>query len=168
MLRTIAYFKSTASAEIMKSAIEQCNRILCLDFGMALCLNYFPDLLMIAKNGSNEVIGLSILHYAESSKAWEVGTVSALKSYNKEDVIETLIQGACDAIRVLQKYHKTKHMWIVRRVKLHDVKQKALFKRLGFDHPENWMENLLSDSGYIPFDPFDTALMKMAVCDDQA
>jgi hypothetical protein len=164
MLSTTAYFKTTASDELMRSVVEQCDKILCSDFGMQLHLGYLPDLLMVARNGREEIVGLIIIHFAESTCAWEIGTMSVLKKYCRNDVLEVMVNGACDAIRVLQKHRGlSKSEWMVRRVRSCDVKQKELFIRFGFSSPNSWMDNVLSDSGYIPFDPFDTVLMKMEI-----
>jgi hypothetical protein len=39
-----------------------------------------------------------------------------------------------------------------------------VLKRLGFSEPAHFMIGVLSNEGYIPFDPFDEVLLKMRVC----
>jgi len=34
---------------------------------------------------------------------------------------------------------------------------------MGFKYPKRWMDNFLSDTGYVPFDPFEMILMKRIV-----
>jgi hypothetical protein len=123
-----------------------------------------PDLLIVAKNDENAVVGLLILHFTKSTKAWEIGTMASMKRYNRDEMLGILIKGSIDAIRVLQERETIdKNMWLVKRVCELDLKRRALFSKLGFECPSNWLDSVLSNEGYIPFDPFDTILMKRAV-----
>jgi hypothetical protein len=166
MLRTIAYFKSTATD--YAPVIDQCNQVLREDFGVSIRLSYLPDLLMVAKDSNDTMIGLLILHFTESTRAWEIGTVSVKQGQNRDDLLELLVNAAFDAINVLQNHGiLNKVCWLVKRVKHTDSARRKFFRGLGFSHPNTWVENVLADTGYIPFDPFEVALMKKEVTSSQ-
>ena len=127
-------------------------------------LSYLPDLLMIARDANDTMVGFLVLHYAESTRAWEIGTVSVKQGQSRGEVLEILVNGASEAIGVLQKHGTLdKVCWMVKRVKHTDPVKRRFFQSLGFSHPTTWVENVLADTGYIPFDPFEVALMKREV-----
>ena len=162
MIKTIAYFKNTVTN--YEPIIEQCNYVLREDFGVSIRLSYLPDLLMVAKDANDVMIGLLILHFTESTRAWEIGTVSVKKGQPRDEMLELLVNAASDAICVLQKHGVLdKVCWMVKRVKHTDPVRRKLFQDLGFSHPNTWVENVLADTGYIPFDPFEVTLMKREV-----
>ena len=164
MLKTVAYFKSLAAVGMMKDVVDQCNCILSQDFGMYLRLNYSPDLLMVVKNGENSIVALLIMHFTPGTRAWEIGTMSTSKQNARDDMLALLINSACDAIRTMQgRDSMDKTVWLVKKVRHSDPNKKILFSKMGFEHPESWVENVLSDSGFIPFDPFEYFLMKKVV-----
>lgn len=164
MLRTVAYFKHLITASAVKDVLIQCNNLISSDHGAHLRLEYLPDLLLVAKNSENVVVSLLVLHFTVSTGAWEVGVMATLKKYKREEMLELLIKGSVDAVRVLQERETvSKNMWLVKRVKDTDSKWKAVFSKMGFDSPVDWKDSVLSNAGYIPFDPFDTILMKRAV-----
>jgi hypothetical protein len=161
MLKTVAYFKHLAASSLVQDMLNQCNQLITVDCGMHVRLSYLPDLLVVAKTRENEVVSLLVLHFTVSSGAWEIGMMSVKTNYNRDEMLELLINSAEDAIRALQRRETIdKTVWLVKRVPHSDSKRKALFSKLGFEHPDNWVENVLSNTGYIPFDPFDSVLMK--------
>jgi hypothetical protein len=164
MLRTVAYFKHLVATSVVQEILIQCNQLISGDRRMYARLGYLPDLLMVVKDENNLVVGLLVLHFTVSTRAWEVGTMTTLKRYNREEMLDILIKGTVDAIHVLQERETIeKNMWLVKRVKGLDLGRKALFSRMGFECPSNWLDGVLSNAGYIPFDPFDTILMKRVV-----
>lgn len=164
MLRAVAYFKHLAASSVINEILVECNQLIGGDYGSNFRLAYMPDLLMVARNSDNHVVGLLILHHMSSTRAWEVGTVASLKKYNRDEMLKILIKSADGSLRSLQaKENIEKTVWMVKRVKHSDAGQRTFFEDLGFVCPDNWVENVLSDEGYIPFDPFDTSLMKRVV-----
>ena len=164
MLRTVAYCKQLAVSSVMNEVLQQCNQLIASDHGAHTRLTYLPDLLVVVKNSENGVVGLLILHYTEGTLAWEIGTMASAKKYCRDEMLKLLIKGATDAIHTLQgRDAMEKKVWLVKRVRHSDTRRKAVFSALGFECPESWVDNVLSDTGYIPFDPFDAALMKRVV-----
>lgn len=164
MLRTVAYCKQLAISSVMSEVLQQCNVLIASDHGPHTRLAYLPDLLVVVKNSENGIVGLVVLHYTEGTLAWEIGTMSCAKKYCRDEMLKLLIKGAVDAIQTLQNRDAMdKKVWLVKRVRHSDTRRKAVFSKLGFESPESWMDNVLSDTGYIPFDPFDAALMKKVV-----
>ena len=161
MLSTLAYFKNKASG--YEGVIQKCNELLGNDFHVPLRINYQPDLLMVTKSECDVMVGLMLLHYTESTGAWDIGTVAILGEEQKTKVYGILINGACEAIGVLQVHGIMKRVWLVKRVKHEDKAKIRFFNGLGFVYPEKWTDNFLSDNGYVPFDPFETVLMKREV-----
>lgn len=162
MLSTVAYFKATATD--CQSVIDKCNQIIHEDFGAMYRLGYLPDLLVVSLDSKQEIVGLLIMHFTESTMAWEVGTVSVRKGFSRDEILALCINGAQNAISVLQERGIINRVcWMVKRVKHTDPKSRSFFQKLGFSYPETWRENVLSDDGYVPFDPFDVTLMKKEV-----
>ena len=58
----------------------------------------------------------------------------------------------------------SKPMWIVKRVKQDNRHHIKVLKQVGFEEPEHFLVGVLSNEGYIPFDPFDEVLMKRRLC----
>jgi hypothetical protein len=164
MLKTVAYFKHLAASSLVQDIINQCNQLISADCGLHVRLSYLPDLLVVAKTSENAVASLLILHFTVGTGAWEIGAMSTKAKYNRDKMLELLINSAEDAIRALQRRETIdKTVWLVKRVSHSDSRRKALFSKLGFEHPDSWVENVLSNTGYIPFDPFDSVLMKRTV-----
>jgi hypothetical protein len=161
LLRTIAYFKNTATS--YGSVIDRCNELIAQEFGSGLSLGYKPDLLMVAEDRDGAMQGLLILHYTESTRAWDLGTAVIANGPAKEKAYTTMVDGACDAIGVLQTHGILDRVWLVKRVPRSDHARIRFFTQMGFSCPSEWESNFLSDQGYVPFDPFVTALMKREV-----
>jgi len=117
---------------------------------------------MVAKS-NDDIVGFLLLHHTESTGAWEIGTVSVVKGQPQEELYEILIQGAYDAIGVLQNHGILERVWMVKRVRHADKSCLDFFKGLGFKCPSTWVENVISNEGYVPFDPFEAFLLKRAV-----
>jgi hypothetical protein len=165
-MRTVAYFKNTVSD--YGSVIERCNEIISRDFRVNVKINYKPDLLMIAEGNGGTIAGVMILHYTESTRVWEIGTTAIAESQPRENMYKILVDGAYDSIGVLQMHGIFGRVWLVKRVPHSDRARIRFFVQLGFACPSAWTSNFLSDDGYVPFDPFDTALMKKEVLVSQA
>jgi len=161
LLRTVAYFKNTATG--YGSVIDRCNELIAREFGSGLHLGYKPDLLMVAEDRDGVMQGLLIINYTESTRAWDIGTAVIANGPVKEKAYATMVDGACDAIGVLQTHGILDRAWIVKRVLRSDHAQISFFTQMGFSCPSAWESNFLSDQGYVPFDPFVTALMKREV-----
>jgi hypothetical protein len=164
MLRTVAYCKQLVASSLMEEVLQQCNILILNEHGAHARLTHFPDLLVVVKNSDNGVSGLLVLHYTEGTKAWEIGIYSSAKRYFKDEMLKLVINGAIDAIHALQNRDvMDKKVWLVKRVRHSDTRRKTLFLGMGFECTESFLDGVLSDAGYIPFDPFDTALMKRVV-----
>jgi len=165
MTRTVAYFKHMVVPALIKDILLQCNRVIAAAYGSHLVrMTCLPDLVIIAKDYENQAIGILILHFAPRTRAWEIGTMAAMNGRDREEMLEILINGSYDAIRALQARGEFEpKMWLVKRVRDADSIRKKWFSLMGFDAPSNWMERVLSDDGYVPFDPFDTLLMKRVI-----
>jgi len=161
MMHTVAYFKNMATG--YDSVIQRCNCILNQDYGTGMKLKTYPDLLVVACDSDNVIQGFMVVHHADSTDAWEIGAASVVKGQSRNKLYSLLIQGTHDAVRVLMRHGIVDKAWMVRRVNKADMERRQFFERLGFLCPDNWMDNLLSDQGYVPFDPFDTLLMKREV-----
>jgi hypothetical protein len=164
MLRTIAYCKQLVASAVMDEVLQQCNLLILTEHGAHARLAHFPDLLVVVKNSDNGVSGMMVLHYTEGTKAWEIGVFSSAKRYFKDEMLKILINGAIDAVSTLQNRDiMDKRVWLVKRVRHSDTRRKSLFLGLGFECTDSFLDSVLSDAGYIPFDPFDTSLMKRVV-----
>lgn len=161
MLHTVAYFKNMATG--YDSVIQRCNCILNQELGASVRLRSYPDLLVVALDSDEVIQGFMVVHHADSTDAWEIGAASVVKKEEMEKMYRILIQGVYDAVRVLMQHGIVGKAWMVKRVKQSDLARKRLFTQLEFLCPDNWMDNVLSNQGYVPFDPFDTLLMKREV-----
>jgi hypothetical protein len=54
-------------------------------------------------------------------------------------------------------------VWVAKRIEQRKKLNINRLKNLGFDEPAHFMMGVLSNDGYIPFDPFDEVLLKMRV-----
>jgi hypothetical protein len=164
MSKTVAYFNSMVSSSLVPSILVQCNRIIASDVGPHLGLVCLPDLVVIALSDEAVAVGLLVLHFTPRTRAWEIGAMASQRGRDRNEIMEILINGAYDSIRAVQaRGGFDEKVWLVKRVRGVDVKRKALFAYMGFEHAADWTEGVLSNDGYIPFDPFDTILMKRVV-----
>ena len=162
-------FKTSTPAEAMDRALEECNDCLLEDFGPGHRLEsiYTPDLLVIARDEefedeNNKVIGILTLHYTASTRAWELGTMSARKCYS-HNVLFQLFMEHVPVILADSIKDEDRAVWIVKRIEQRKKLHINRLKNLGFDEPAHFMIGVLSNDGYIPFDPFDEVLLKMRV-----
>ena len=167
-------FRKNTPAELMSKALEECNAVLLNDFGPRHRLesDNAPDLLVTGSDvnftestdDNNKVVGLLTMHYTEASRAWELGTVSARKTYSHNTILQSFMDRVPDAIVGEFMKDDTAPAWLVRRVKQESKMQINLFKNFGFEEPAHFMIGVLSNDGYIPFDPFDEVLLKRKLC----
>jgi hypothetical protein len=164
MSKTVAYFNHMVSSALLPSILVQCNRIIANDVGPNMGLVGLPDLVVIAINEDGVAAGLLVLHFTARTRAWEIGAMASSRTCDRNETLKSLINGSYDAIRAVQaRGGFDPEVWLVKRVRGADLKRKALFAYMGFEHASNWTDGVLSNDGYIPFDPFDTLLMKRAV-----
>jgi hypothetical protein len=162
-------FKTPASHTRMTAAVKGCSRILFEDFGLRHELDPSepPDLLVMARDSTmpagDSAIGLLTLHHTEASRAWELGTMSTRKAYS-HNVIFGILMDSVPTILLTTMTEDTQPSWIVKRVSFSQLKLIALLKSMGFVEPQHFLHGVLSNDGYIPFDPFDEVLMKRRLC----
>lgn len=159
MLQAIAHF----DAEGMGDDIHCCNDLIrsVLGPGFILDASCLPDLVMLAKDSDQRVVAMMTLHYTEGTHAWEIGNLLVLNSFKRDSMSRFLMDSVCSFIRV--KYGNQHRAWLVQRVKVNDEPRMEWMRSVGFERPEKWMHNVLSDEGFVPFDPFDHVLMKRRV-----
>jgi hypothetical protein len=158
------YFRSNASFDEMDSAIRECNEVLFEDFGPdhELLAEYAPDLLVVCR-AQSRAIGLLTLHHTPETRAWEMGTMSARAPYSHSLVLDEIMRHVPGALLATMQ-EDTAAAWIVKRVKQRSRTQINRLARLGFKGPAHFLIGVLSDEGYIPFDPFDEVLLKIRLC----
>jgi hypothetical protein len=159
------YFKDSSPKAVLDSAILNCNHVLLKDFGPyhELSKDDPPDLLATVTNTNAVVVGLLTLHYTEAARVWELGTMSAAEKAT-HNAIFTQIMGLVPAILINNTDDRSLPMWVVKRVKQDNKHHIKALKKVGFEEPAHFMIGVLSNEGYIPFDPFDEVLMKMRLC----
>ena len=159
------YFKDSTPTDTLKYVVSQCNKVLLKDFGQYHLLKQDnpPELIATATNKLGVVVGLLTLHYIEAASAWELGTMSALEKSTHNNIFMLIMVHVPD---VLMKTinDPSKPTWIVKRVKQDNRHHIKVLKQVGFEEPEHFLVGVLSNEGYIPFDPFDEVLMKRRLC----
>ncbi len=167
------YFKGSTPKLEMNSALEQCNKVLLVDFGPRHVLEDAPDMLVVAGESWEEAagvtaVGLLTLHYTEATRAWELGTMSALRKGSHGQLFQLFMEHVPNILVArMDASISTRPVWIVKRVKQSSAKHINMLMRMGFEQPPHFLVGVLSDDGYIPFDPFDELLMKLRVCPQQ-
>lgn len=160
MLRAIGYFVSDG----LHVDLNACNVMIERDLGKEHRLNAacLPDLIMVAKEGDGDrVVGVMALRFVESTRAWEILFVSAAEKYKHTMMMKFLVDSACSSIRI--RHGRQYTSWLVRRVQMDDTEEREWLRSIGFILPDKWLKHVLSDEGFIPFDPFDQVLMKRRV-----
>ena len=165
------HFKEHVHVDIMNKALDECNAVLLEDFGPGHRIEpeYSPDLLVVGRDEilegrESKVIGLLTLHYTEASKAWELGTMSVRKPYSHRVIFNEFMEQVPKVIAEYFMEHDTTPAWLVKRVKQDNRVYINTLKCIGFEEPAHFMIGVLSNDGYIPFDPFDEVLMKRRIC----
>ena len=170
MIALSVYFKSTTPKQQMDIALQECNKVLLEDFGPSHEFepNDAPDLLLIGRDTSFEgryaAVGLLTLDHTEVSRAWELGTMSAKKAYSHGKLFAFFMQCVPGIILNTMQGDNVAPAWIVKRVAQSNKRHINLLKTMGFVEPAHFMIGVLSNEGYIPFDPFDEVLMKLRIC----
>lgn len=169
MISVAFLFKASSPISDMNTAVKECNQVLLEDFGPyhELDIKNPPDLLVLGRDttfvGANKVVGLLTLHHTEASRAWELGTMSARKTYSHRTLF-SMFMDRVPAILLDTMQDETKASWIVKRVAQSNKSHIRALKSIGFIEPPHFLIGVLSDEGYIPFDPFDEVLMKRRLC----
>jgi hypothetical protein len=164
MISMAFFFRKLTPDAQMNLIVQECNEVLRVDFGPLYQLDSEnpPDLLVIGRDSGpgskDETIGLLTLHHTDASRVWELGTMSAQKPHTHDKLFD-LFMGHLP--RILQEQRDTYGAeWLVKRVA---QKNKAHINRLtcmGFAEPAHFLIGVLSNEGYVPFDPFEEVLMK--------
>ena len=158
------FFRKLTPCAQMNLILQECNEVLRVDFGPMYQLDFEnpPDLIVVGRDsgpgGNDKTIGLLTVHHTDASRVWELGTLSAHEP-RKHDELFDLFMGHLPGILLEQRdIHGAE--WLVKRVA---QKNRAHINRLtsmGFAEPAHFLIGVLSDDGYIPFDPFEDVLMK--------
>lgn len=169
-------FKDGSPDVDMHSALEDCNAVLLEDFGPGHVLRPrvdAPDMLAVAREpGSGLAVGLLTLHLFPSKRgdAWEIGTMSAARGFKHKPLFDLFLERVQAAIVERHRLSATGEgrpgaaaAWLVCRVKQDNARRIRLMEGRGFEAPAHFMEGVLSDEGYVPFDPFFEVLMKRRV-----
>jgi hypothetical protein len=159
------YFKNSSPKAALDSAILHCNEVLLKDFGPnhELSKEDPPDLIATATNTDAVVVGLLTLHYTEAARVWELGTMSAAERATHNSIFKQ-IMGLVPAVLINNTEDRSLPLWVVKRVKQNNRHHIRALRKAGFEEPAHFMIGVLSNEGYIPFDPFDEVLMKMRLC----
>jgi hypothetical protein len=165
--------KAHDPVERMNAALEDCNEVLLMDFGPGHVLRPqdAPDMLVIArKPGSGLAVGLLTLHLHPSpdgrSNAWELGTMSAMRGFRHGQLQDLFLEPEHVPSAIADAHRRDggqRDAWLVGRVKQENARRIQSFKVRGFEEPEHFLVGVLSDEGYVPFDPFFEVLLKRRV-----
>ena len=151
---TTTHFKSQTSEGEYGEILEKCNSILAEDYG-DFKFTEAPDLLAVARSKANDIVGFLSLSHTPKTGAWELETLSARMPYRHKKLLSKFIEHLPGDIAA----HK-KGQWLVKRVKASETRHISDLQALGFSRPSDWLEGILSDEGYVPFDPSEEFLMK--------
>jgi len=147
----------------IESALDSCNAVFERDFGPGHILNAgnMPDIVLMAKTHHGNVFGVVGLHFHEETRAWEIGTVSAMVRGTHNNVLRFLLN--TEASVAIRRWYGEGDAWLVHRMKQRNLRLQASMKEIGFELPEHFLIGVMSDDGYVPFDPVDEVLMKKKV-----
>jgi hypothetical protein len=165
MISVAILFKASSPTSDMNMAVKECNHVLLEDFRPRHELDFEdpPDLLIVGRDttfaGKNTVVGLLTLHHTEASRACELGSMSARKTHS-HGTLFSMFMDRVPGILLDTMHEDTKASWIVKRVAQSNKSHINALKSIGFVEPPHFLIRVLSDEGYIPFDPFDEVLMK--------
>lgn len=160
----VFFFRSTTPKQQMDIALREGNAVVLDDFGPnhEFDLEDPPDLLVLIYeniHSRHTAVGLLALHYTEASRVWELGSMSARKTFSHGRLF-SLFMDKVPRIILEHMHDVTDSIWIVKRVMLTNRKHIEALKCMGFVEPPHFLIGVLSNDGYIPFDPFDEVLMK--------
>ena len=143
------------------AALEECNDVFFEDFGAGFELgpSDAPDLLAICRTAKGRAVGVLTLHFTAETRAWELGTMSARDDYSHRALFLEFMDRVPEVLLSTMSDDK-KDAYIVKRVKQDKRLYIQMLERLGFERPEHFLIGVLSNDGYIPFDPFDEVLLK--------
>ena len=165
---TTTHFKTNTTEEEMDSLIEKCNNILAEDYGDSVKFNLTPDLIVAARSTKNgDIVGFLSLNFTPKTNAWELCTLSAIMPYRHKKLLTKFMEHIPKDI--ISEGHREGHKagsksaWLVKRVKSSETRTISDLEALGFSKPEDWLVGILSEEGYIPFDPVDEFLMKKKI-----
>ena len=172
-----SFFKASAPSDAMAAALKACNKVVLEDFGPGHFFppDFEPDFLIVAydrdfsddeddeDDSCLKAVGLLTLHLTEATRAWELGTMSTRKGYSHSVLCELFMEHLPEIFAERFK-DDVEALWFVKRVRQDNKLFINRLKRYGFEEPAHFLIGVLSNEGYIPFDPFDEVLMKMRIC----
>ena len=147
------------------AALEECNDVFFEDFGAGFELgpNDAPDLLAICRTSKGRAIGVLTLHLKADTRAWELGTMSVRDDHSHRALFLEFMDRV-PGVLLSTMSADTTAAYIVKRVKQNKRLYIRMLECLGFERPKHFLIGVLSNDGYIPFDPFDEVLMKLRLC----
>lgn len=156
------FFKNDPS---VPAILEECNDVFFEDFGPGFELgpNDAPDLLAICRNPRGRVVGVLTLHLTAETRAWELGTMSARDDYSHRILFLEFMEHV-PSVLLGTMQNDVAASYIVKRVKQDKKLYIQMLEGMGFERPVHFLIGIMSDEGYIPFDPFDEVLLKMKLC----
>ena len=156
-------YKSEINEDLTKT-LADCNKVLEEDFGPGHTLNECPDLLVLARNKDSDVVGLLCLHFHEKTFAWEIGSCAARMPYRHTVLFKRFMEYLPRDLTLYYRRNPTleRKAYLVRRLKGTETRTIEAMKALCFKVTE-WLEAILSDEGYIPFEPTDEILIKKKI-----
>ena len=146
----------------VQQALAACNKLAAIDSSPPV--DGPPDALLLARDVKGEVVGFLCLHFHERNFAWELGTCCACKPFRHSILMHKFMEYLT---RELALYYRRfpqlpRKAFLVQRLKQSETKRIEFLQSLGFHRPQ-WLEAILSDDGYIPFEPPDEILVKKKV-----
>ena len=150
----------------MPAALEECNDVFFEDFGEGFELGPgdAPDLLAICRTPRRgRAVGVLTLHFTARTRAWELGTMSARDDYTHRSLFLEFMDHV-PGVLLSTMQDATAPAYIVKRVKQDKRLYIAMLEGLGFERPRHFLLGVLSEEGYIPFDPLDEVLLKLRLC----
>ena len=156
--------KTDEDKQLVKEALAGCNKVAEEDFGPDHTLDTCPELLVLARNVESEVVGFLCFYFHERNFAWEIGTCSARMPYRHSIIMRKVLDYLPRELTLYYKRqpHLTRKAYLVRRLKSSQTRAIQYMLSVGFHKPQ-WLEAILSDDGYVPFDPIDELLVKKKV-----
>ena len=166
MFSSVAALFRTEAAEEVELALADCNRVFANDFGPGHTLSpkFMPDLLMMAKDDGDRVVGVVTLHRAQHT--WEIGPVSVETPYNRNDVLVHVIPEAVSALSGWYTAHgDVSQAWLVHKIGIN--RNPSTHIDLRFHQRPLYPIGSWIDDGYIPFKPFSEKLMCRPVFEEK-
>ena len=158
---TVAFFFRASTPDVqLRLILQECNEVLGVDFGPRYQLDFEspPDLIVVGRDIGDKTIGLLTVHHTEASRVWELGTLSAQTPRTHDKLFDLFMEKLPMVLLEQHAIHGAD--WLVKRVAQKNKAHINRLKSMGFAEPAHFLIGVLSDDGYIPFDPFEDVLMK--------